>query len=124
MSSLFRMGYIFPLYIFYHFSTILQYLRLVATPSDGHVRTQAEIEHNELLDFQMISHEGQLPNSRVKRNPFEHRRTWNLKMRRDYAYEHHDRFFIYFLKFRIRKAAFFMPIKSHLIILQTHKNLI
>jgi small subunit ribosomal protein S5 len=67
------------------------YPRLVATPSDGKVRTQAEIEHNEVLDFKMISYEGQLPMERVKRNPFEGHITWDLRQRRLWAYESHER---------------------------------
>lgn len=87
------------------------YPRLVATPSDGHVRTQAEIEHNELLDFQMISHEGNLPISRVKFNPFENHVTWDLKMRRDYAYEHHARVR---RRMRVENGDVYGAVRSHL----------
>merc|ERR1711872_973452 len=37
------------------------YPRVVASPSDGKVRTQEEIDHNEILDFEMISFEGHKP---------------------------------------------------------------
>jgi len=35
--------------------------KVVATPSNGIVRTEEEIGHNEILDFEMISFEGHLP---------------------------------------------------------------
>ena len=35
--------------------------RLVASPSDGVVRTKDDIEHNEILDFEMTCFEGNLP---------------------------------------------------------------
>jgi len=35
--------------------------KVVATPSNGKIRTKEEIGHNEILDFEMISFEGHLP---------------------------------------------------------------
>ena len=46
------------LYYYIYLISILKLIpRLVASPSDGKVRTQAEIEHNEVLDFKMMSYE-------------------------------------------------------------------
>jgi len=68
------------------------YPRVVASPSDGKVRTQEEIDHNEILDFEMISFEGHKPQWRPgqsggpeKRNPWELSPGWGKHMRRNYA---------------------------------------
>jgi len=87
------------------------YPRLVASPSDGKARTQAEIEHNEVLDFQMISYEGHLPVPRTKRNPFEHHITWENKQRRDWAYEHHDKVR---RRMRVENGDVYGAVRSHL----------
>ena len=45
--------------------------RVVASPSDGVVRTKDDIEHNEILDFEMTYFEGNLPESYSPRgNPW------------------------------------------------------
>jgi len=68
------------------------YPRVVASPSDGKVRTQEEIDHNEILDFEMISFEGHKPQWRPgqsggpeKGNPWEMSPGWGKHMRRNYA---------------------------------------
>jgi len=68
------------------------YPRVLASPSDGKTRTQAEIGHNEILDFEMICFEGNLPEPRsVKRNPYEGTPGWDVHIRRGWAYKHHAR---------------------------------
>ena len=65
---------------------------MLASPSDGKVRTQAEINHNEILDFELISFEGQLPVPRVVRgNPWVGTPGWDKHLRRSWAYESHER---------------------------------
>ena len=66
--------------------------RLLASPSDGKVRTQEEIGHNEILDFQMISFEGRLPREMVPRgNPWEKSAGWEKHLRKGHVSEHHAR---------------------------------
>ena len=49
------------------------YPMVLASPSDGHVRTKNEIGPDEILDFDYIVHEGQLPWPKYKkwRAPFK-----------------------------------------------------
>lgn len=66
--------------------------RLLASPKDGKVRTQAEIGHNEILDFEMISFEGHLPTPRPPRvNRWENTPGWDKHLRKSWAYESHPR---------------------------------
>ena len=66
--------------------------RVLASPSSGQVRTKAEIHHNEILDFELISFEGHLPMPRrEKRNPWEGTPGWDKHLRRGWAYESHER---------------------------------
>jgi len=66
------------------------YPRLLASPSNGKVRTQAEIGHNEILDFEMISFEGHLPTARVEaKNPWEGTLGWDKHLRRSWAFNQH-----------------------------------
>lgn len=66
--------------------------RVLASPSSGKVRTQAEIHHNEILDFELISFEGQLPMPRRESvNPWEGTMGWDKHMRRSWAYESQER---------------------------------
>merc|ERR1712080_594594 len=72
------------------------YPRVVASPSNGQVRTKAEIDHNEILDFEMISFEGNLPAWRPgqsggppKVNPWEYSPSWGKHLRRTYKYRSH-----------------------------------
>jgi len=68
------------------------YPRLVASPSDGQVRSQSEIGHNEQLDFDMVCYEGHMPATRPeKRNPYEGTPGWDKYLRRGWAAEHHTR---------------------------------
>jgi len=68
------------------------YPRLLASPSDGTVRTREEIDHNEILDFEMISFEGHLPTPRkASKNPWEGTKGWDLHLRRGFAYRAHPR---------------------------------
>jgi len=70
---------------------------VVATPDNGEVRTEDEIEPNEILDFEMISFDGQLPfyrtprplfytklpcwhQSQIKKKPFRHHPEQYLQM--------------------------------------------
>jgi len=70
------------------------YPRVVASPSDGKVRTKEEIDHNEILDFEMISFEGHKPSwlpgqsgGPEKTNPWEKSPGWGKHLRRNYAAE-------------------------------------
>jgi len=70
--------------------------RVVASPSNGKVRTKAEIDHNEILDFEMISFEGNQPAWRPgqsggppKVNPWEHSPSWGKHLRRMYKFRSH-----------------------------------
>jgi len=66
--------------------------QVLASPSNGKVRTQEEIGHNEILDFQMISFEGHLPAPRhARRNDFEGSMGWDKHLRRFWAREAHPR---------------------------------
>jgi len=69
------------------------YPTVLASPSDGKVRTKAEIGHNEVLDFEMISFEGNKPSwapgqsgGEPKRNPWERSPGWGRHVRRSYAH--------------------------------------
>jgi len=87
------------------------YPRLVASPSDGKVRTQAEIEHNEVLDFKMMSYEGHLPMERKNRNPFEGHITWDLRQRRGWAREAHEKVR---RRMRVENGDVYGAVRSHL----------
>ena len=64
---------------------------MVASPSDGVVRTAAQIGHNEILDFEMISFEGHLPQWRpAHKNPWEGTPQWDKHVRTKWAYNSHD----------------------------------
>jgi len=87
------------------------YPRLVASPSDGKVRTQAEIEHNEVLDFKMMSYEGHLPMERKNRNPFEGHITWDLRQRRGWAREAHEKVR---RRMRVENGDVYGAVRTHL----------
>jgi len=72
--------------------------KVIASPSDGKVRTQEEIDHNEILDFEMISFEGHLPlwlpgqpGGEEKPNPHEKFPSWEKHLRRKWAYMDKDK---------------------------------
>jgi len=87
------------------------YPRLVASPSDGKVRTQEEIEHNEVLDFQMTSYEGHLPMERKSRNPFEGHVTWDLRKRRMWVKEANEKVI---RRMRVENGDAYGSVRSHL----------
>merc|ERR1719228_1779443 len=65
--------------------------RVVASPSDGIVRTKEEIGHNEILDFEMISFEGNLPHWKPGQggqgervNPWTYAPQWQRHLRQTY----------------------------------------
>ena len=60
--------------------------RVVASPSDGVVRTKDDIEHNEILDFEMTCFEGNLPLPYSPRgNTWEKTSGWDTHVRRSWA---------------------------------------
>ena len=60
--------------------------RVVASPSDGVVRTKDDIEHNEILDFEMTCFEGNLPESyRPRGNPWVGTGGWDKYTRKYWA---------------------------------------
>jgi len=65
--------------------------RVVASPSDGKVRTAAEIGHNEILDYEMICFEGNMPHfkPRGKINPWEGTPGWDKYTRKKWATRSH-----------------------------------
>lgn len=64
---------------------------VVATPENGEVRTQEEIEPNEILDFEMISFDGQLPFYR-KEPPLFYTRlpVWEISQKKKKPFKHHE----------------------------------
>jgi len=65
---------------------------VLASPSNGKVRTQEEIGHNEILDFRLISYEGHVPNPRPPRkSPWEGSPQWDKHLRCKWAYDSHEK---------------------------------
>jgi len=88
------------------------YPRVLASPSDGKIRTQAEIGHNEILDFEMICFEGNLPEPRMeKRNPYEGTPGWDVHLRRSWAWQHHP---YVRQRMRVENGEQFGAVRSHL----------
>eukprot|EP00088_Acartia_fossae_P056742 TRINITY_DN6609_c0_g1_i6.p1 TRINITY_DN6609_c0_g1~~TRINITY_DN6609_c0_g1_i6.p1 ORF type:complete len:457 (-),score=88.25 TRINITY_DN6609_c0_g1_i6:368-1738(-) len=88
------------------------YPRLVASPSDGKVRTQEEIGHNEVLDFQITSHEGNLPNEKIdKKSPFIGTPGWDKHLRTGWAIESHERVR---RRMRVEHGDVYGSVRSHL----------
>ena len=64
--------------------------KVVASPDDGHVRTKDEIQPNEILDFQMIAFDGNLPLFKEKPRPFyEKLPSWSQRLKKIKPQEHH-----------------------------------
>jgi len=86
--------------------------QVVASPSDGYVRTASEIGHNEILDFEMISFEGNLPQwQSEKKNPFKGTPAWDKHLRAGWAYRsHHD----VRTRMRIENGTEWGAVRSHL----------
>jgi len=72
------------------------YPKLVASPSNGKIRTKEEIGHNEILDFEMISFEGRVPSWKPGQsggaelvNPWSFSPGWGRSIRRRYVVKGH-----------------------------------
>jgi small subunit ribosomal protein S5 len=62
------------------------YPRVLASPSNGKVRTEEEIGHNEILDFEMISFEGRLPVRQAREgNTYKGTAGWNKYLRKGWV---------------------------------------
>jgi len=86
--------------------------KVVASPSDGVVRTAAEIGHNEILDFEMISFEGNLPQWRpAQKNPWEGTPAWDKHLRQKWAYQSHDEVRT---RMRVENGTEWGAVRSHL----------
>jgi len=86
--------------------------RVVASPSDGVVRTKEEIGHNEILDYEMICFEGNLPQWREKsQNPWMGTPAWDKHLRTKWAYESHP---AVRLRMRVENGDEVGAVRSHL----------
>lgn len=86
--------------------------KIIASPSDGKVRTKEEIGHNEILDFEMISYEGRLPVS--KPEPYHRYKGtpgWEKHVRTRWAYDSHDRVR---RRMRVENGEEWGAVRSHL----------
>ena len=64
--------------------------RVVASPEDGYVRTKEEILPNEILDFQIISFDGNVPNLSPPKPAFFHKLpSWTQRLKKVKPQEHH-----------------------------------
>ena len=64
--------------------------KVVASPEDGYVRTKEEIKPDEILDFQVISFDGNKPILKPKSRPFyEHLPSWQQRLKKIKPQEHH-----------------------------------
>jgi len=86
--------------------------KVVASPSDGVVRTAAEIGHNEILDFEMITFEGNVPAWKPgTKNPWEGTHAWDKHERSNWAYRSHDEVRT---RMRIENGTEWGAVRSHL----------
>jgi len=85
--------------------------RVLASPSNGKVRTLEEIEHNEILDFEMISFEGRLPTERIDRHPWEGTPGWDKHLRATWFRQSHWKVR---KRMRVEKGDQWGSIRSHL----------
>jgi len=87
--------------------------RVLASPSNSKVRTQAEIGHNEILDFEMISFEGNLPIPRkAKKNPWEGQDGWDKYLRRGWVSASHASVRE---RMRVENGEDYGAVRSHLV---------
>ena len=64
--------------------------KVVASPEDGYVRTKDEIKPDEILDFQVISFDGNKPLLKPKPRPFYERLpSWEQRLKKVKPQEHH-----------------------------------
>ena len=78
------------------------------------MRTAAEIGHNEILDFEMISFEGYLPQwreSSSNRNQWVGSPAWDKHLRRNWAFRSHD---TVRTRMRIENGLEWGGVRSHL----------
>jgi small subunit ribosomal protein S5 len=66
--------------------------RLVASPESGPVRTKDEIGHDEILDFEIISFDGHMPNYKPEQKlSFERLPTYQVQL----FFCHHQKLFLF-----------------------------
>jgi len=86
--------------------------KIIASPSNGKVRTKEEIDHNEILDFEMISYEGKVPDPKPG---FYHKYKgtpgWEKHLRTRWAYNAHDRVR---RRMRVENGEEWGAVRSHL----------
>ena len=64
--------------------------KVVASPEDGYIRTKEEIKPDEILDFQVISFDGNKPLLKPKPRPFYERLpSWQQRLKKVKPQEHH-----------------------------------
>jgi len=86
--------------------------RVLASPSDGKVRTMEEIGHNEILDFEMISFEGRLPTPRKEdKNPYEGTPGWEKHLRSKWFLRSHMKVR---RRMRVERGDAWGSVRSHL----------
>jgi len=92
--------------------------KVVATPSNGIVRTKEEIGHNEILDFEMISFEGNLPqwlpgqpSGPAVKDPYEGTGGYLKRMRRNWANQDNEKVR---MRMRVENGPAWGAVRSHL----------
>ena len=79
---------------------------------DGVVRTAAEIGHNEILDFEMISFEGNVPAWKPsKKNSWEGTPMWDKHLRKTWASRSHEDVR---MRMRVENGTEWGAVRSHL----------
>ena len=86
--------------------------RVVGTPSDGIVRTKDDIGHNEILDYEMLCFEGNLPMWRERRgNPWVGSPGWDKYVRKSWARQSHPEVRT---RMRVQNGDEWGAVRSHL----------
>jgi len=86
--------------------------KVVASPMDGVVRTAAEIGHNEILDFEMISFEGNVPAWKpAQKNSWEGTPMWDKHLRKTWASRSHEGVR---MRMRVENGTEWGAVRSHL----------
>merc|ERR1712083_813674 len=86
--------------------------KIIASPSNGKVRTKEEIDHNEILDFEMISYEGKVPDpKREFYHKYKGTPGWEKHLRTRWAYNAHDRVR---RRMRVENGEEWGAVRSHL----------